>query len=133
MKKEIMTTTEYKEKYIMMTADDYKKFKKTEIIKVISEFTEALKVCDIEFCTPYGDAWTWENEFNKWYKEQMKTDWYWFYSDIENEKSALMSRSKKWLVDYVVVLDLTFASMNEVLYKHKYHDCLENLRKMLRG
>lgn len=129
----MITKEIYCEKYLMMTETEYKKLKKAELIHIIVEFTEALKNCDIEYCTPYGDSYTWQHEFARWFELHFKKNYSVFYGDVVENDSRMMYRKKDWLVDYIIVLDLTFSSMYECMHKHRYHDCLENLRNMLSG
>ena len=130
-----MTKAEYIAKYGNMTITDYRKLTKAELVKVMADFCNALKDGVQEYCTPWGDAWTVADEVSLWYHRQFKLGndhVRYAYLNIEENDKSMMWRKKEWLVNYVIVLDLAFASMNEIMNKHRYHDCLSNLRKMMR-
>ena len=129
-----MTVETYKAKYEFMNSIDYGKLSKAQMIEVIAEFYDGFENGVQEYCMPTGDSWIWQMEINWWWTN-FPRDFKPIYNRPQRDENGnavsktLMSKKKEHLVEYICVLDLAYASMNEVSYKHRYHDCLRNLRK----
>lgn len=135
-----MTKAEYIATYGNLTVSEYRKMTKAELLEVMADFWEALENGVQEYCTPTADVWSFKDEVSHWYHKQFDCNprmRYYFpvKRDDEGNITALgiSHRKKDWFVNYVIVLDLAFASMNEIMGKHRYHDCLSNLQNFMRG
>jgi hypothetical protein len=125
----------YREKFVMMNEGLYKKMTKKELLNCMADLSDCLRSGTQEYCTPYGDAWTVEDEILRQinifkhlnYGKTVLNSMPVFLVDRDENgnpiDNGILWRKKEWLVEYVVVLDMAYMSMNEILFKHRYHDC----------
>lgn len=131
-----MNKTEYITKYANLTICDYEKMTKKQLVEIMAEFWEGLENGVQEYCTPYGDSWIMTHEVSYWYEKHFKKNGALLLYVDRDENGEIVGKNVMWrkkdfIVNYVLVLDMAYASMNEVFGKHRFHDCLENIRKML--